>query len=254
MTIDTQLKLIEVLKAGKAKIIKPENWGIGFFAKTKDGQQCPYNSKAAFCFCSDGALMNVTSWDRSTENSVIYWEAYALLGSLADEHDIIEFNDTHTHEEVLTLWDKAIKLAEADLVVMNLERLIAAVKIQPEALFDLRSFRETKDCGTQFCTAGLACTLPEFNAQGLRWTGTIVKMDGRYLDDDESSIHKVFGTSAWENLFSMRDIGNLDTSHPNYNEEDGVVGSATTDKSLALWRLDWQLNAYKDLTTSLRAN
>jgi len=74
---------------------------------------------------------------------------------------------------------------------MNRERLLMLadfLRTVPEENFDLTSWRydntaETVDvgdnqlsslhCGTTGCAVGWACSLPEFNAQGLTWRGSL---------------------------------------------------------------------------------
>ena len=135
-------------------------------------------------------------------------------------------------------------------IVRNLEILKAAVEAQPEKLFDLRAFKREASCGTLFCTAGLAATMPEFIEQGLELAALgdgwwAVEVDGVGIDESAKS-HTIFGSNSFANLFDARDCGAMDDSHPD-SYTDGLYGttihSSVTDKQLAIWRLEQQIAA-----------
>lgn len=126
----------------------------------------------------------------------------------------------------------------------NLYTLLGAVQAQPEKQFDLTRYCDDTDnvCGTLFCTAGLAGTLPFFQSQGMvlakkRW-GFMVEVDGVDVDETPKT-DDLFGDSAWYNLFASRGDGDRD--------EDIAVASRThlTDKELAIARIEAQIEAIK---------
>lgn len=123
------------------------------------------------------------------------------------------------------------------LILRNLKTLHAAVEQQPEALFDLSAYKQELSCGTLFCSAGLAASMPVFQAQGMgmdrdgqRFVVTVYGVDILYAH----GIDKLFGEEAWDNCFATGDEG--------YRDSDAPLG-ALKDKQLALWRLEKQMEA-----------
>lgn len=266
MTIENQIKVVAALEAGKAKIVDPKNWTTELFARDSEGRDADVMSDKAVCFCSDGALMAAVGLDWSCYNSP-YGVAYRALCDETDGSGIINYNDSHTHAEVMEVWDKAIQQAKDKLVVLNLERLIAAVEQHPEVEFNLDYFKvDTMDCngnvcGTLFCTAGLATTLPEFKAAGFElvarpnhhYPSYSVQVNGDHIVASEDT-DKTFGASAFRNLFAGRNDGDFDKDHggavsvasDDIFANNWKIGEHVTDKELALWRLNKQLAIYKE--------
>lgn len=100
------MKTSEVLKAAKARIATPETWTQDVFAKDNEGCEIMGYSRFAVCFCSIGAIQAVTSKGR--DFGAEYYLNRQTYGNIA------KFNDSHTHEEVMAAWDRAIAAAEAD--------------------------------------------------------------------------------------------------------------------------------------------
>ena len=90
-------------------IAKRENWTQDDYAKTADGNGAYSKSDEAVCWCSLGALTKLSPPD---EDKQVRKLAKLLLSEAMDS-PIAIFNDSHTHEEVLAAWDKAIELAKA---------------------------------------------------------------------------------------------------------------------------------------------
>lgn len=122
----------------------------------------------------------------------------------------------------------------------NLFTLLGAVQAQPEEAFNLSSYCEKRTCGTLFCTAGLAATLPHFQAQGMALatipygTGFMVEVNGDDVDETEDT-NELFGDDAWANLFAARGDGSRDY--------DFDLNYAMTDKQLAVKRIEAQIEA-----------
>lgn len=102
---------VEILKAARAVIEKPESWTKGYYAKAEDRTWTISNGPKAVCFCSIGAIEKATG-------KVHYgggwpFEAEYMLRRAADVSNIADFNDApeRTHEEVLAIFDRAIELA-----------------------------------------------------------------------------------------------------------------------------------------------
>lgn len=106
------MKTSELLKAGRELITAPEHWTQHVSAKDAYGDSVFAGDATACQWCSVGALDKVAAdvpepyaWLRG---------ARALRAALPSTYSIPEFNDRHSHSEVLQLWDKAIVLAEKE--------------------------------------------------------------------------------------------------------------------------------------------
>lgn len=93
----------EVLIAARKKIEKPENWTQGTGAKDIEGRYADADSPEAVCWCSMGALYAVTASMPGT----YYNQAYEALRDVIND-SIAMFNDTHSHADVIEIFDKAI--------------------------------------------------------------------------------------------------------------------------------------------------
>lgn len=94
----------QILIEARAKIADPEHWTQGAFARNYTGSPCPARSGTAVRWCAVGAVL-VFSYEEGLRQS-----RAAELAALHDamERDIADFNDTHTHEEVIAAFDRAI--------------------------------------------------------------------------------------------------------------------------------------------------
>lgn len=97
------------LVKAKGFIDTPETWTQGYYAHDKDGNMCEAFDEEATCFCSVGALYKANGGYYPSDE---FNEAEKILNSLADRHFIVDHNDSNTHENVMDLWDRAIKQAE----------------------------------------------------------------------------------------------------------------------------------------------
>jgi hypothetical protein len=96
---------VEILKAARELIAKPERWTRGCGARNASGQDVNAHSDDATCWCAIGAIVKV-----SDDNPV---PAEMLLRrALPDGGFISAFNDSHDHAEVLALFDAAIASAQ----------------------------------------------------------------------------------------------------------------------------------------------
>ncbi len=95
---------LETLKAARQLISDPAKWTQGELARDADGNETNPNYDSATCFCAHGAIQYFTKDETLSEADRL------LIAVCSDEHDcyVEEFNDTHTHAEVLALFDAAI--------------------------------------------------------------------------------------------------------------------------------------------------
>jgi hypothetical protein len=127
-----------------------------------------------------------------------------------------------------------------DKIISNLFLLRDAVAKYEPKLFNLSSYKKVRECGTLYCTAGLAATLPAFKEQGMAlqadgWDWSIVRVNGHDIDDDGIA-DGLFGEDAWKTCFAPREEGKYDGNFP------GLYDDSVTDKELALWRLSRQIS------------
>ncbi len=133
----------------------------------------------------------------------------------------------------------------------NLELLLAAIENQPEESIKLNSFKQETACGTLFCSLGLACSMPEFQAMGYGFYEMVIRgveysriiyhaeLNGECILDNEYVVNNTFGTAAYNRLFEPRGAGYFDAGLIYWDE-------ATSDKQLAILRLKKQLENYND--------
>ena len=97
----------EVLRAARAKIEKPEHWTQGVLSRDANGTPSFYAAAhtKAVCWCASGAIFSAAG-----ESDPL--DALDAFRSMING-SIPQFNDTHTHAEVLAAFDKAIAAAEA---------------------------------------------------------------------------------------------------------------------------------------------
>ncbi len=100
----------ETLTGARKLIENQQRWTQGAWGRDEDGNLVSYTSEHAVCWCSEGAL-KVVSGGR--------WELYSgarialerALSAQGEATSLTGFNDTHNHNEVLALFDKAIEIA-----------------------------------------------------------------------------------------------------------------------------------------------
>lgn len=92
------------------KIKKEENWCKGSFALNKDGYSIVESSMDAVKFCSIG-IIRAEAHNKGYSFEVVD-AVQEMLNRVLREKGIpslVEYNDTHTHEEVMAVWAEANK-------------------------------------------------------------------------------------------------------------------------------------------------
>lgn len=108
------MNTLQILKAGKAKIISPENFTVRVYARDCERNQVSPTSIYATCWCSLGALAAVTGMNGSDMQSSDDSEVGRAVKRLRTEmRDVIGFSDNHLHSVVMVRWDRAIAAEEA---------------------------------------------------------------------------------------------------------------------------------------------
>lgn len=93
----------EILIAARQKITPPQCWTQGESARNIHNEPTAPDSLGAVCWCAIGACEAVSS-DRFVVGGALTQLNRHVRGTA-------DFNDTHTHQEVLALFDKAIAAA-----------------------------------------------------------------------------------------------------------------------------------------------
>lgn len=107
------MTVVQVLRKARALVVK--GWTRKAYARDKWRHRVDINSPRATCFCGDGAVRKVTglvdiSRGPFNKPTPIYSRVRAALdGAIGGLFP--EFNDSHTKDDVVAAFDKAIKVA-----------------------------------------------------------------------------------------------------------------------------------------------
>lgn len=132
-----RMTALQMLKDGRALIADRQNWTQGSYARmSRDGDGpypigCSSSSPRAVCWCSVGALAKQAY--EMDEDGEIFGKTPAHLDARGEAYDYLtrsvvlvtggkyvsmeNYNDSHSHELVLGIWDYAIILAGGSSVV-----------------------------------------------------------------------------------------------------------------------------------------
>lgn len=103
---------IKVLIHARKLITDPAHWTQGYAVRDAEGNSDVPIDKAV-CFCAIGACMRAEH-DLKTAYAASSDPLYDTLHELGIKYGLADYNDSHTHEEVLALFDKTInRLKEA---------------------------------------------------------------------------------------------------------------------------------------------
>lgn len=107
------MTVVETLKAARALIAAPEHWVRNSWAMTADNRACQPTNPIAVKFCALGALRHVDGeHERNAE-----WFLEDASHTLRPGATVIFINDhpDFGHDQVLRIYDLAIKAAEMDV-------------------------------------------------------------------------------------------------------------------------------------------
>lgn len=99
---------VELLTRARAIIENPQNWTKGEMARDAGGRLVVSHSPDAVCFCAVGALRRA-----AYELCIDRFPSFYTLQKWCGTEPVPLFNDTHTHADVLALYDRAIEAARA---------------------------------------------------------------------------------------------------------------------------------------------
>ena len=105
--------VLQLLTEGRELISDPKRWTTGEFARDEHERAVFVYDPKAVCWCSVGAIHKVEGppTPSSGENT---WPALRALHAATACRNIAKYNDTHSHAEVLAIWDKAIEQEKAN--------------------------------------------------------------------------------------------------------------------------------------------
>lgn len=101
---------LEILKAARELISVPERWTRDYYAKTEDGLNVASNDPRAVKWCALGAIERGGKHDRGASSDTEDF-IEKLIGN--PSRSLASFNDSHTHPDVLALFDRAIAKLES---------------------------------------------------------------------------------------------------------------------------------------------
>lgn len=98
----------QTLIAARALIEKPENWTRRALARDVDNISLTADDPDAICFCAIGAIRKIANSTKEEEFALEKLRQLDVVTSVG----VAIYNDTHTHAEVLAMFDLAIEAAE----------------------------------------------------------------------------------------------------------------------------------------------
>jgi hypothetical protein len=105
------MKSSEFLKKAKALIDTPSKWTTGAWAKNAAGTHVMPENPGSVCFCTTGAMFRIEH-DLNLHDVTLNKAVEYVKGAMNTRH-IPDFNDSHTHAEVMAAWENAISTAES---------------------------------------------------------------------------------------------------------------------------------------------
>ncbi len=105
---------VHALELVRAMLSDARRWTTDFFARNAGGYSVPVTDKHAVCWCLLGAFLALEQSHSVSEKASE--RATCLLNQARGldpmDEDLGDFNDTHTHAEVLALLDRTIERAK----------------------------------------------------------------------------------------------------------------------------------------------
>ena len=100
---------VEILEKARELISDESRWTQGSYAKDEKGEGTLPWREEAVCFCALGAIKKAGNFHDDCSEPAIF-----LGRVLRDDmglHSVDEYNDSHSHADVLALFDRAIAAA-----------------------------------------------------------------------------------------------------------------------------------------------
>lgn len=100
------LTVLGTLEAARKLISDPSRWTQKTSARNATGRKVAANSPSAAKWCAYGAI------DACSPHQILAARAVSTLGNAMGAFLVGEWNDTHTHAEVMAAFDAAIEKAK----------------------------------------------------------------------------------------------------------------------------------------------
>lgn len=119
-------KVSDIIIEARDVIIDPAKWIQKYYAIDENGVSVDSTEKTACKFCSMGALQHVMDkHEEKTEqgDNKFRCTVFRAFNDKVEElcgTYMVDFNDTHTHEEVIDVWAKVIESVKKDEHVSSL--------------------------------------------------------------------------------------------------------------------------------------
>lgn len=108
------MNTVQILKDARALISDEKNWTRDAYAFDERGEEQGCPNQHSVCFCSVGALARAARVTPGEIERSEVVKAILAVGNFEEVGYLVEFNDSRTHAEVLTLFDRAIARAESE--------------------------------------------------------------------------------------------------------------------------------------------
>ena len=99
---------VELLTASRDLISEPERWTQDAYARDIHGEPTDAVGDGAVCWCATGALWSAGHDHNGKHFYDLYEDAVGELTQAAGRKSLVLYNDGHTHNQVLALFDEAI--------------------------------------------------------------------------------------------------------------------------------------------------
>lgn len=107
---------LEIMKDARDLIADPSRWTKHAFARDAQRLPCNVRDEEAAMFCSIGALLRAADMDNDLVGRI------AHLARLMSPFGLAHFNDRHTHQQVIQLFDQAIVREEAEQIDRKIKK------------------------------------------------------------------------------------------------------------------------------------
>lgn len=105
------MSALTLLKKAREIISQPEHWTQYAQARDSDGIAVLATEESATCFCAIGAVIKAEQILNITDDEAVFFNH---LRKHMQTNSVAEFNDFHTHEEVLAAFDLTISQLEKE--------------------------------------------------------------------------------------------------------------------------------------------
>lgn len=124
-TVNSVEKIYYILRIGRTLISDPNHWNQGVLAQIDHQTSSKIIHPLANNWCSAGALINAIGpgWAVSEFYSLASRYLNRAIGVDDETNAYVFYNDSHSHEQVMIMWNKAIEEAYYDFKQLCLKEI-----------------------------------------------------------------------------------------------------------------------------------